>query len=299
MPNIIVSCVIDNKPKFHMQGWNWLCSLHACGALDHVTAIVHHVGTPPEYFSKAVSEFGAKLEILDAFGTGPAVYCNKLQSFSSLARKDGAYYILTDADLFFGKSPAALCYKTAISAKLVDRANPTYEVLRVLLDRAQMFDEPINANPTFQIDKYTHRFNCNGGIYIVPGEFFVPLTTSWVKWSRFCLNQEDLLEERTIHSDQLGFMCAMIETQFPFEHLTDTSNFPLHFQPKFYDQDDYNDVDIIHYHWLLDQNGKISIRSFDKLDTMIEEANEVLKVYDDKPLFRPIQQAYEKSLSLK
>ena len=42
IPTIAISCVVDDHPKFLMQGWNWLCSLRMLGAQERARVIIHY-----------------------------------------------------------------------------------------------------------------------------------------------------------------------------------------------------------------------------------------------------------------
>ena len=273
-----ISCVMDNQVKFRQQTLNWLAALKACNAFDFFQPYVHYIGPQPRGILDDLESMGAILVEIEAFGRGSAAYCNKLMQLETFYETQFEEIVLTDTDLAFLQSPRALIGSNAIRGKVVDHPNPSEEVLSTLLERAGFADSKLTANPDFSPGNRTHPFNCNGGLYIVPKQFIQKLGERWLHWSRFCLSQKELLDEKLIHSDQLGFMLAMIENGFPFEPLPTTANFPTHFAADSYNHTTNAAITALHYHDNCDEDGYLGSTGHPSVDDAIQYANTRLQI---------------------
>jgi len=243
--------------------------------------------------------FDVEIDIIDPFGSGASVYCNKLQQFEPLLAKPADVNILCDADLAFLESPAGLIDNMHIRAKLVDKPNPNEEALVNLLKNAGFPHELVDAIPAYKPTSRTHRLNCNGGLYTIPHIHLRALASCWLKWSKFCLARPDILGKWHHHSDQLGFMLSMIELELPFSPLSEKHNFPIHFAAKYYEGGDiYHDLCILHYHAKLDENGKITDTGVQNIDVQIAKVNTLLSTFDQNSHYQAIKSAYKYSLDL-
>ncbi len=275
---IAVSCVMDDRPEFHMQTWNWLLSLHSCGAIGRVKPVIHFLGTPPQEFLGILQSAGAELCKIKGFysGTRAAAFCNKLQQLESPTLQQAEYVILSDTDIVFAETPENLVMGEHVRAKVVDVDNPDEAKLRTLLQQAGFKNAAIDTPPDFKPAHATHKFNCNSGLYILPKSALQVIGEPWKKWARFCLEQEGILQDRRHNSDQLGFMLAMLETNLPFSPLTSRENFPLHFPPAVYKNTPEQSLATLHYHHCLDNHGRIARHEIPWINKQIDEANEHL-----------------------
>lgn len=246
----IISCVVDNKPVFHTQAWIWGVTLRGASDPETIRPIIHHVGPAPDAFREKMKPLNIPIVQIEPFGTGPAVYCNKLQQLEPLLAHDPEHVILCDADLAFRASPTRLIQKGVLRAKIVDHPNPPLAILETVLSRLGFAGEPIDAIPTCDPDGRTHRLNFNGGLYVIPGDFLAPLAARWRSYAQACLDQSDLLGGWTKHSDQLGFMLAVRALDLPVSPLPAESNFPTHLGRESYDGIQNVDPEILHYHHL-------------------------------------------------
>lgn len=292
MSSTIISCVVDHKPQFRLQAWNWIVSLNAAGALRHVHPVIHYVGAIPIQFATAMNTMGATIVEIDPFGSSGSVYCNKLQQLAPLAEHDSDYLILCDADLLFLADPANLVIPGSTRAKIVDMPNPPPELLGALLRDAGFPDEELDDAPDFKSTSKTHRFNCNGGLYIFPKAHLVEICGAWHKWARFCLNRASLLGRFCLHADQLSFMLAMIEIELPFDPLPAAANFPTHFPAEVYAPFDGCDIQTLHYHHRMDCNGLLPTGA-SEIDKFIGQANEILTAWNRPKSLRLDFQAHE------
>ncbi|WP_242110310.1 hypothetical protein [Luteimonas aquatica] len=275
MASIAISCVIDEDFKYHRQARSFIASL---AALDHardLKKIVHHTGPLQPEFSAWLSGQGVTTRQVARYGDGPAAYCNKLQQFESLLQTGASHLILCDADIVFLSSPRALVREGHVRARIVDGPNPDAAMLRRLLDAAGFRDEPCSAQPGFQPGARTHRLNCNGGMYVLERKQLSELSPAWRRWSAYCLSRQDILRDKILHADQLGFMLAMLETGLPFAELPCHANFPTHFDPARY-ADVPETFSSLHYHGNVDGDGRLGCVGIPGIDAAIRKANAAL-----------------------
>lgn len=274
MSSTVISCVVDRQPKFYLQALNWMTSLRPL--LDPSTRLeIYHVGPVPDWFSAVADEFGARISQIEPFGSGPAVYCNKLQQLEPLTKLEADTFILSDLDIVFLSSPTKWAVSNNVRAKIVDGPNPPEPMIKALLKRAGFSSETIDCAPDFKLDRRTNRLNCNGGLYVVTKDHLRQLYLPWRKWARFCL-AEELLGKASFHADQLGFMLAMIELKLPFDPLPAEANFPVQFGPERYCGRVVGDISALHYHNRIDRNGFLLRTGAAAVDKYIDSANRML-----------------------
>jgi hypothetical protein len=207
---IAVSCLIDNSPKFIMQGWNWLTSLNSAGTATRADVFIHHTPQIAKETLGIFERLGAKLVKIEPFGKGPAVYCNKIRQLESGLFLDYDYTILSDADLFFLSCPTRLATGNVVRAKVVDLPNPPEPIWRELLTRADLADRIKVVPVQLQPDSATFSTCFNGGLYVLPKASIDNMKERWSKWARYCLDRSSLLDRYILHSDQLGFGMALL-----------------------------------------------------------------------------------------
>lgn len=295
-PRAVLSCVVDQHPKFLIQAWIWLVSAKSSGAFDDCDVVIHHVGDAPDVLQKAATRFGARLCEVELFGEGTARYCNKLQSHGPVLSSGRSGALLTDVDLFFLESPIACLDNHFVQSKVVDHANPSSEVLADLAEILNLPAQKYEAVPTFRPNSFTHAMNCNGGLYALPMAGLEALAPYWREYSSQCLSETELLGERLHHSDQIGFLMSMIKTELPFRQLDIRYNFPTHFDRSEYDGIQVEDISIIHYHDKICSKGRLNETGHDGIDAFINRANGILKRYEHHPEYKEIQSIYAASL---
>ncbi len=255
--NVLISCVVDDAPKFHVQAWLWLDALAGLINQKHTGLRLHYCGNVPAALAQKAQDVGAKMIEVAPFGPGPAAYCNKLQQLEGMIAENPRHVILCDTDLAFLTSPEPLCLAGVVRAKPVDKPNPPRDMIVALFDKANLPPPDLSTPVDFETDALTHAFNCNGGLYVISGTFLAELAARWRHWSTFCLNSPEILGSRLLHADQLGFMFAMDELDLPFSPLETRHNYPLHFPADTYETMPTCSPEIMHYHWQLSPTGEI------------------------------------------
>jgi SAM-dependent methyltransferase len=279
----VISCVIDHHPRFLTQAWLLLASLRSAGVRrdDTSTTLVVHVpqDMPDQPGLERLRQHGAVLHPYTPFAVGDGAYCNKLVQLETELLRQADRVLLLDADILFLRDPRPLFDDNAVRAKIVDFALPEPKKWQTLYAQAG-FPNPATAFPDFAPDTPTPARNCNGGVYFLPRAAFAALAEAWPRWSRYCLQQTELLGERLKHSDQLGFALAMHELDLPFRPLTLANNFPTHLQVTAYDRVSPQELTAIHYHDRVDAHGipaPVGVAWLDRL--MIQTLDRIRQTY--------------------
>lgn len=253
-----------------------ISSLLAADPEQRIKKIVHYIAPLPAALAHWLAEHEVVLQEVPSYGAGPAAYCNKLQQFDLLLSLQVPYLIMCDADLFFLSSPESLIQPDNICARVVDRPNPEPEVLQSLLQAAGFGNEVMTARPSFLQRSITHRMNCNGGLYVIGREQLKVLAPAWRSWAAFCLARADILKNKLMHSDQLGFMLAMLETGMSLAPLPEHANFPTHLPADCY-VDVPRHLSSLHYHGNVLNDGRLGSTGVAAVDLWIDEANEIVR----------------------
>lgn len=271
----LLSCFVDDEPRFHAQAMRWIASAAACrtAATD---LVIHHASELPRPLKQRAEVEDVRLVRVERFGDGPAAYCNKLQQFDALLSSGHPYVILSDVDLWFLSDPAELCVPDRVRARVVDKQNPPEDVLISLLRSAGFEGEHADVAPMFEPESRTHRFNCNGGLYLLPRASLQRLAAPWRSWSSYCLSRADLLGSYLLHSDQLGFMLAVLESGIEIAPLPAGANLPTHLPASDYPATPVHALSL-HYHDRIDESGHLCATGCEWLDRVLAQVNGSLR----------------------
>lgn len=255
----IISLVVDDQPKFLVQAWNLILSLKACGSFPApgVRLLLHYTKQVDARRLTVFKALGAELVEIEPFGSGAALYCNKLRQLETPAVLEVDQVLLLDADVVVLSSLTSLLADNgAVRAKVVDAPKPREPVLRALFAAAGQTVDPSRwTAPSLFPSDLVPATNCNGGVYLIPGAAISVLASAWPRWARFCLEQKDILSNSLHNADQLGFCLAMEETGLPFRPLDIADNFPSHFPVSKYDDVAERPLRLVHYHSVMDNHG--------------------------------------------
>ncbi len=299
----VLSFLVDDHPKFLMQGWLLALALKHFGDLDApgCQLIVHHTrAVAPERLG-VFTALGATLRAVEPFGEGAGKYCNKLRQLETAEIRAADRVILMDADILPLQSLQNLDPGPGALARVVDAPNPPEAMLRQLLLRAGR-DATMDflARPFLDIGERTLRQNCNGGFYVLSREAVAALAEPWPRWSRFCLDQADLLADKLIHADQLGLALALLETGLAVEDLPDDHNFPVHLGPQAYAKLSPRHLGSVHYHSNADDHGMPRATGIGWIDQQIapvtERLTQLRRDYFDNALFWDYRYAHNPAL---
>lgn len=277
----IISCVVDNEPRFLMQAWNWMLSLAEAGVVpDAETRIlVHHVDAltgAPEL--DLLQSLGAELVPVAPFGPGPAAWSNKLRQMETPAIRAASRVILSDTDLLFVTDPRKHfdAANADVLACIVTVDNPPEAKLQALWDAAGL-PLALDSSPDMKPQARTTRFNCNGGLLLLRAPAIAALAESWPRWSRWCLGHGAILGDWLLHADQLGLALAMQEAGVAPGRLDLSANFHTHLGAPALQQVSPRQIHAFHYHNGVDADGLPAAVGVDWIDRQIGEANAKLR----------------------
>lgn len=264
----IFSFVVDADPRFVAQTKLFIASLMAQG----VPAKAIHAHVTPNTGKAArdlLQRAGVKTHVLQPFLDGK--YCNKLVQLDTLLEFEADCYVLCDTDLAFAGPINGWLNAEELRAKPVDLPNPPLDRLEALRRRIGLEVEPrlvrTSADPAL-----TWSTNCNGGLYIVPSKLGATLAEHWKQFAEQLQNCEDILENWYHHIDQIAYAMAVMAMGRDVLELPLEANFPMHLQSHF-DQMAFGEPVVLHYHWLLDAEGKILTTGSTLVDAAVAKAN--------------------------
>ena len=275
----VCSCVVDDDPYFRMQAMIWLYTAMEYSGFEPHELIVHLVRRPgdkQDHLESVLSKMGIRTVPVTAYGTGDRAYCNKLCQLETpdLYTADGV--VLCDTDIAFADDVREAFQSEHVKAKVVDRPNPPFEILRELFVRSGLPGSPDLAVCSFSHQK-TYATNCNGGLYVIPGRILEHLAPAWKRWTAFSLEQSALLGRYLHHSDQIGFCFAMHELGEAIAPLPLEMNFPTHLPAACYAGYDGPQPRVLHYHRRTNPTGFLEPVGLDAVDASIARVNDVIR----------------------
>lgn len=273
--NVIYSFVVDSAPVFLPQTRMFLASLMAQGVVpDQIHA--HVTPGVGEEARNLLRRIGVCNHELQPFLDGK--YCNKLVQLDSLLNLDADVYILCDTDLAFAGSIEKWIDLNYLRAKPVDFENPPLERLTALKNRLGLDVTPRLVATSCSAGT-TWSTNCNGGLYIVPGKLAASLAQNWKYYATLLRECEDILENWYHHVDQIAFAMAALAIGEDLRELPLEANFPMHLEDHFRHMD-FNEPVVLHYHWLLDETGRVQLTGHPSVDNAISKVNAALDAAD-------------------
>lgn len=271
MPTKMYSCVLADQPKFAVQALIWAWSLIDLAGIPPSRLIVHALPGSCSETIRSLQSMGVRIHCINPFHQDHP-YCNKLTQLQTPELAQADICVLCDTDIAFSQPVDSLLSASSIRAKIVDLPNPPIEVWRMVLDAAEL-PQCSTTNTSFG-DKVTPTFNCNGGLYMIPREYFCTLQQAWPRWAHWLIDNISLIPEAyQKHIDQMSFGLAVHELGLPLELLTLAENYPTHLSiarksdisPK-----------AIHYHSHVDPNHRLKQVGAPLVDKQIASVNRMI-----------------------
>lgn len=284
--NCVYSCLIDDQPKFYLQGYYFVLALVKIAKVSG-SRIYIHMTTKNLEFESLVSQYGVNIVYVQPWGDKK--YCNKLAQLDTPALLKADYVFLCDADLAILEDLYDLASKNKnkILGKLVDFPNPPLEQLEVIYDHfalqyPKISYETLTGEPSFE-------GNFNGGLYGIPGKYVETFGRKWKLYATEMLKSEkikNILGKKTIHIDQISFSLALNDLCLEYLTLDYEYNCPTHLKDmSLLDSKLSQDVKIIHYHSSLDNTGLLKKHNQRFLAGPIGKVNNILRENFDNSLF--------------
>ncbi len=274
----LYSFVIDEPFKFEIQARVFIETLLVSGIERRQIVANYTPATLPSTLEYLESK-GIILNRIDPFLDGK--YCNKIAQLDYLICQDADFYVLCDTDLAFLQTIENEFDPDFIRAKPVDLPNPPLGMLEELRQHFALGGTGRIVQTTCA-DEETWSVNCNGGLYIIPRRFLSTLANSWKHFARSLFDSPARLGSWRTNIDQISFALAMIDIGQDVRELPVACNVPIHLAPQI-NLSDLQDIKVLHYHWMQDENGFITKTQILPIDQAIDFVNDVVR----DPLRRP------------
>ncbi|MGH6822633.1 MAG: hypothetical protein ACREC4_03945, partial [Methylocella sp.] len=219
---------------------------------------------------------GCKTRKIEPFLDGKN--CNKLQQLSvvdDFGLSEQAGLLLLDVDIAVS-APLVIPDRDRVAGKIVDGPNPPIHVLTRIFEAAAVaLPEQVQCDWNTGM---TFASNFNGGVLYIPARYADAIGKSWKYFASFLFENPSLFEndqQLQLFMDQVSFALAIGATGAAYSHLPANSNFPTHFNimPRTFDA--FSRIQMLHYHWELDDFGFLrSALKVGAVQTAISVANE-------------------------
>lgn len=271
--NVAIGCVAENSPKYLTQALRLLQSMRWFGgAWANVDFHVCLVEQDNREYRRKFNSYGAHVHVVPRFS---AVHppSNKLRflELPQLAQADRV--VLLDCDTIVVQDPYRYLIGADFLAKIADAPTVPHAVF------AQLFD-------AYGIPLPEQKYKCsvhhepvipyfNAGVLSFSRKAMLTLVPAWLEANAFLIDQIHLMGDFKNFCEQTSLSLAFQQCDIEYRELSNESNFPAHFSAEKTLQK--IDPVIIHYHWLVDNNGYLLPSSYPAVDKRLQKFNKRLR----------------------
>ena len=272
MAGPIYSCVVDAVPALYRQVMVWAWTLIDLAGVDPAQLVVHGVEGCDERVRHALESLGVRWIPVARFPFGTAM-CNKLVQLESPVLRSADRIVLSDCDVaWLVPVDGALCDGPP-RAKVVDVANPPWDLLAPLFREAGFPDA--ETATTSLGGALTYGNNCNGGVYCLSGDWLRKLGEPWPRWLWWVGQRTGRLGRYGVHMFQVSFALAMEELGARVQHLPIEFNCPTH-TPAIVDVRVTPPIRALHFHNAVDADGLLTAPGSPHVDEAVAQVNRVI-----------------------
>lgn len=221
-------CVIDRHPRFYVELVLWVVCVLRSLPRDIYKPSVYFVDDIPQDLSSWLSHKRVGVHLTAPVVTG-SPHCNKIAPFSDNHTSD--WTLVTDADLFFVEDPSHFFSAARFRAPPNSHCNPPSHIFKSILAATGLkrtYRPGIALHKGGNGMRETHINNINGGFVAAPTSRSKELAIAWTKWANWLVKNRTLLDQWTIHVDQVGFALAMEDIGEDVDFLPPQTNSILH-----------------------------------------------------------------------
>lgn len=267
------SCVVDATPALYYQTMVWAWTATRLAGIDPSQLVVHVTDGCDDRLRRELTGMGVRCVPVPRFPAGTRM-CNKLAQLESPALRGQPRVVLTDCDIAWLAPIDAQMFGAQPRAKVVDFANPPFELLEPLLreagfPRAERSATSIGGETTF------HN-NCNGGMYLLSGAWLERLREPWPRWVAWVEARAASLGPFGAHLFQVAFLLAMEEQRARVEHLPIEYNFPTH-TDRTAGCPIAGEIRALHFHEAYDASGLLLPAGVSRADDAVAAVNACLE----------------------
>lgn len=270
---LAVGCVAEPTAKYLdqaerlLQSWRWFAGRYA-KAEFHVCV----VGGVAARESARYERYGAHVRCVSRFSDRHAA-SNKLRFLELPEVADADRVVLLDCDTIVVQEPSELFDGGPLIAKMADVATVPTAVLRRILAEFGVASPPATCRCTVSDEPTIPYFNA--GVLSFSPRAMKELVPEWIRYNRMLIERIDLLAERSGFCEQASLSAAVAATGIPFTALDNRLNFPAHFQDCPVDSCfGQTDPKVVHYHWLVDDQGRLQGSPYPNVNRRIEAFND-------------------------
>ncbi len=271
--DVLYSCVVDATPVLYHQVMVWTWTAIDLAGIAPEQLLVHLIDGCDPRLRRDLEALGVRCVSVEPFGAGTPM-CNKLVQLARPALAARARIVLSDCDLAWCAPVDASAFGDRPRAKVVDFANPPFELLTPLFAEAGFPDArtatvSIGGDPTF------HN-NCNGGLYVLSGDWLRRLREPWPRWLAWVEARAHRLGRYGIHMFQVAFALALEELGTEVDHLPLTANVPTH-SPAIAGCEIGDEIGALHFHRAFDGDGGLASTGHPRVDAAIARVNHAIR----------------------
>lgn len=269
---LAIGCVADATPKYLdqalrlLQSWRWFAGRYA-QADFHVCI----VGGARSDARARYARYGAQVHGVAPFDSRHPP-SNKLRFLELAATLDAERVLLLDCDTIVVQEPDALFEGEALIAKIADVATVPLRVLRQVFAAFDVAAPPASCRCTVSDEPTIPYFNA--GVLSLSAAAMRSLVPEWIRCNKALIERMDLLAGHGNFCEQASLSVALAATGTRFTALDNRMNFPAHFQDRpATSRFAQTDPVIIHYHWLVDDTGRLQRSPYPNVDRRIAMFN--------------------------
>ena len=270
---VLYSCVVDAAPVLYHQVMVWAWTAIELARIDPAQLIVHAVDGCDDRLRRDCEHLGVRYVPVRPFATGTPP-CNKLVQLESDLLLAHDRVVLSDCDLAWHAPIEEPMFGNRPRAKVVDFANPPIELLAPLFREAG-FPAARTSTVSFGGAPTFHN-NCNGGLYLLSGDWLRRLQEPWPRWLRWVEPRASQLGHYGVHMFQISLALALEELGATVDHLPLACNVPTHVaaiaQPPVEEE-----IRALHFHRAFDASGQLLPTGNARVDQAIAKVNGVIR----------------------
>lgn len=280
LEKIVFGCVADNIPKYLdqamrlLQSWKWFGGRLVNA--DFYVCVVDEVSADYRYKYESL---GAQVHVVPRFSSlhPPS---NKLRFLELPQLADATRVILLDCDTIIVQEPCVLIDNAVFIAKTADFRTVSPSVFENIF-RAFDIKMPLAIERCTVSGEQTIPY-FNAGVLSFSRHAMDTLVPEWIRLNKELLKRIDLLQSCSNFCEQASLSLALASCESSYKTLSNSGNFPAHCHSGSHGSDlQSTDPLIIHYHWLVDENGLLLLTPYPKVNVRISAFNAKLRQEED------------------
>jgi hypothetical protein len=216
-----------DAPRFAQQALTWAWTLIDLAHVPPERIVVHALEGSDASVRRQLEAMGVRTRACQPFRASHP-HCNKLRQLEDEQLQNAEVVVLCDSDTAFVRGIEDVLSPARVRARIVDLPNPPNDVWIRILEAAGPGTSPPLSRTGFG-DHTTPSINCNGGLYVLPGQAVRVRATAWPAWAHWLVERPELLPgSQQVHVDQVAFGLAVLELDLPIHALSLDFNVPTH-----------------------------------------------------------------------